>query len=140
MKFDKIITLILIILLIGAISVTIYIIVNPNPGEKFTEFYVLGAGDMAGNYPTNLTVNEIGNVTMGIVNHEHATTIYSLVTILNGTTISNENYTLMDNETRMINLSFQPTQSGNQTLEFKLYKQPDNNTVYRSLLLYLNVA
>ena len=140
MKLDKIITLVLIILLVGAISGTIYIIVNPNVGGKFTEFYVLGAGDMAGNYPTNLTVNEIGNVTIGIVNHEHMTTTYDMVTILNGTTISNENYTLMNNETRIINLSFQPTQSGNQILEFKLYKQPNNNTVYRSLLLHLIVT
>lgn len=140
MKLDKIITLVLIILLVGAISGTIYIIVNPNVGGKFTEFYVLGAGDMAGNYPTNLTVNEIGNVTIGIVNHEHMTTTYDMVTILNGTTISNETYTLMNNETRIINLSFQPKQSGNQILEFKLYKQPNNNTVYRSLLLHLIVT
>ena len=140
MKFDKIISSILIILLVVAISATVYIIINPNPGEKFTEFYILGAGDKAGNYPTNLTVGESGNLTIGIVNHEHATTSYNLITTLDNITISSENYTLMNNETRIINYTFTPTNSGNQTLQFMLYKLPNNGTVYRSLLLYLNVV
>lgn len=140
MNFDKTLSTILIILLVIAISATVYIIVNPNPGEKFTEFYILGAGDKAGNYPTNLSVNEKGNVTIGIVNHEHSITTYNLVATLNGTTISNQNYTLLNNETRMINYSFTPTKTGNQTLQFNLYKVPGNGTVYRSVFLYLNVV
>ena len=140
MNFEKIVTAILIILLVVAVSFTVYIIVKPNPGEKFTEFYVLGAGDKAGNYPTNLSVNETANVTIGIVNHEHSTATYNMITTLNGTVISDENYTLADNETKLINYSFHPIISGHQPLEFKLYKLPDSNTVYRSLLLYLNVS
>ena len=140
MKFDKTLSIILIILLAVAVSATVYIIIVPNPGEKFTEFYILGGGDKAGNYPTNLSVGEAGNLTIGIVNHEQTTTTYNLVTTLNGTTITNENYTLTNNETKMINFTFTPTQTGNsQTLEFKLYKLPNNNTVYHSLLLYVNV-
>jgi len=140
MNFDKTLSTILIILLIAAVSATVYIIVNPNPGQKYTEFYILGAGDMAGNYPTNLSVNEAGNLTIGIVNHEQATTSYNLVAELDNKTISSDNYTLANNETRMINYTFTPTNSGNQTLQLMLYKLPSNGTVYRSLLLYLNVV
>jgi uncharacterized membrane protein len=140
MNYDKTFSSILIILLIVAVAATIYIIINPNPGEKFTEFYILGAGDKAGNYPTNLSVNEVGNVTIGIVNHEHSITTYNMVTTLNGTTISNANYTLQNNETKEINYSFTAINQGNnQKLEFKLYKLPDNNTVYRMVFLNLNV-
>jgi uncharacterized membrane protein len=140
MNYDKTFSSILIILLVVAVSATIYIIVNPNPGEKFTEFYILGVDDKAGNYPTNLSMNEVGNVTIGIVNHEHVTTDYSMVTTLNGTTLSSENFTLANNETKMINYSFKATDQGNnQKLEFKLYKLPDNNTVYRTVFLNLNV-
>lgn len=140
MNYDKTFSSILIILLIVAVAATIYIIVNPNPGEKFTEFYILGVGDKAGNYPTNLSVNEVGNVTIGIVNHEHSTTTYNMVTTLNGTTISSDNYTLLNNETKQINYSFTAINQGNnQKLEFKLYKLPDNNTVYRMVFLNLNV-
>jgi uncharacterized membrane protein len=140
MKFDRTLSIVLIILLVVAVSATVYIIIVPNPGEKFTEFYILGAGDKAGNYPTNLTVGEAGNLTIGIVNHEHATTSYNLVTTLDNITISSANYTLLNNETRIINYTFTPTNSGNHILQFMLYKLPSNGTVYRSLLLYLNVV
>ena len=101
---------------------------------------LLGVDDKAGNYPTNLSVNEVGNVTIGIVNHEQSKTDYNMVTTLNGTTISSENFTLANNETKMINYSFKATDQGNnQKLEFKLYKLPDNNTVYRTVFLNLNV-
>ena len=140
MNYDKTVSSILVILLVVAISATVYIIVNPNPGEKFTEFYILGAGDKAGNYPTNLTLNEVGNVTIGIVNHEQSTTSYNLITTLNGVKINDTNYTLVNNETKEIIYSFQPTEAGNnQTLKFKLYKLPDNTNVYRSVFLFLNV-
>jgi uncharacterized membrane protein len=140
MNNDKKVSSILIILLVVAVIATVYIIVNPNPGDKFTEFYILGMGDKAGNYPTNLSVNEVGNLTIGIVNHEHSTTSYTIVTTLNGTTISSANYTLVNNETKLINYSFKAINPGNnQKLEFKLYKLPDNNTVYRTVFLNLNV-
>ena len=140
MNFDKTLTIVLIVLLVAAIGATVYIIVKPNPGDKFTEFYILGTGDKAGNYPTNLSVNETANVTIGIVNHEQATTSYMMESTLNGGTISNANYTLSNNETRTINYSFKPTLAGNQTLEFLLYKLPSNGTVYRSVYIYLNVV
>lgn len=140
MNFDKTLTIILIVLLVAAIGATVYIIVKPNPGEKFTEFYILGTGDKAGNYPTNLSVNETANITIGIVNHEQTTTSYTMVSTLNDGTISDANYTLLNNETRMINYSFMPTQAGNQTLKFNLYKLPSNGTVYRSVYIYLNVV
>jgi uncharacterized membrane protein len=140
MNFDKTVSIILIILLFAAVAATVYIIVKPNPGEKFTEFYILGTGDKAGNYPTNLSVNQSANITVGIVNHEQSPTTYTMITTLNGRTISDTNYTLINNETRLINYSFMPTESGNQTLVFNLYKLPTNGTVYRSVFIYLNVV
>jgi uncharacterized membrane protein len=141
MNFDKKISLILVVLLVIAVGFTVYIIVNPSPNEKFTELYILGAGDVAGNYPTTLNVGETGNVTIGIVNHEYSTKTYNLITILNNHTISNQNYTLSNNETKLINYSFTPIIAGNnQTLEFDLYKLPNNGTVYRSVFLHLNVV
>jgi len=140
MNFDKTVSIILIVLLIAAVAATVYIIVKPNPGEKFTEFYILGTGNKAGNYPTNLSVNQTANITVGIVNHEQSPTTYTMITTLNGATITEANYTLVNNETRSINYSFRPTESGNQTLVFDLYKLPSNGTVYRSVYIYLSVV
>jgi uncharacterized membrane protein len=141
MNFDKNVSYIIIILLVIAVGATVYIIVNPSPNEKFTELYILGATDQAGNYPTNISLNEAGNVTIGIVNHEDSTTSYNLITTLNGVAISNQNYTLENNQTKNITFSFTPTKTGsNQTLTFNLYKQPNNGTVYRSVFLHINVV
>ena len=100
MNFDKNVSYIIIILLVFLIGVTVYIIVHPSPNEKFTELYILGATDQAGNYPTNISLNDTGNVTIGIVNHEDSTTSYNLIATLNGVAISNQNYTLKNNETK----------------------------------------
>ncbi len=141
MNFDKKISLFLIILLVIAVAVTVYITVVPNPGEKFTEFYILGSDQKAGNYPTQLTQGQTGNVFVGMVNHEHTTTTYNLQIKLSNATLKNENYTLADNEKKVIPFSFQADKTGNnQKLEFLLYKLPDNANVYRWLDLMINVS
>ena len=141
MNFDKRVSIILIIILLAAVVATVYIILNPNPGEKFTEFYILGPDGKAGNYPTNLTTDQSGNVIIGITNHEQSNTTYNLIIQLNNETLKNANYTLSNNQNIQIPFSFTPKTTGkNQKLEFLLYKMPDMNTVYRSLYLNLNVS
>ena len=139
MNFDRKISLILIIIIIAAFAATVYIIVNPHPGEKFTEFYILGTDGKAGNYPTNLTAGQTGNLTVGIVNHEQSTVTYNLVIKLDNKQLKNENITIPYNEKKEIPFSFTASAGANQKLEFLLYKMPDNNTVYRSLNLNVNV-
>ena len=140
MNLDKKISIILLIILIAAVAGVIYIILNPNPGEKFTEFYILGPGGKAGNYPTNLTAGQIGNVTVGIVNHEQSTTTYNLIIKLNNNTLKNENITLSNNEKKEIPFSFNAVKGDNQKIDFLLYKMPNNSTIYRSLYLDVNVS
>lgn len=48
-----------------------YVTTTPRQGEQFTEFYILGPGGKMADYPTNLTVGQQGNVTIGIKNHEY---------------------------------------------------------------------
>ena len=98
-KIDKILTIILIISIVLAVSMTVYVIAMPKEGEKFTEFYVLGPNGTADNYPTDLRVGEEGEVIIGIVNHEYANVTYQLEVKLNGTVIGKENADLKHNET-----------------------------------------
>lgn len=140
-NIDKTLSVILIIALIAAVAITIYIVVFPQPGEKFTEFYILGPNGKAGDYPSNLTVSESGNMIIGIVNHEYANTTYELKVKLNQTILKDENITLTNNEKKEIAFTFKPTKIGNnQKLEFLLFKPPGNSTTYRSLYLYMNVT
>ena len=138
---DRILSIVLVISIIIAVSATAYVIVVPKEGEKFTEFYILGQNGTASDYPTNLTVGQAGNVTIGIVNHEYSDVNYEMVIKLNNQTINDTNITLSNNQTYLQPFTFTPgTYGQNQELEFELYKLPDNNTVYRSLHLWVNVA
>ena len=138
---DRILSIILVISIIIAVSATAYVIVVPKEGEKFTEFYILGQNGTASDYPTNLTVGQTGNVTIGIVNHEYSDVNYEMVIKLNNQTINDTNITLSNNQTYLQPFMFTPSTYGqNQELEFELYKLPDNNTVYRSLHLWINVG
>ncbi|NQE52834.1 hypothetical protein C5S29_04505 [ANME-1 cluster archaeon GoMg3.2] len=149
-KIDRILTVVLIISIVLALSVTVYVIVTPKEGEKFTEFYVLGPGGKAEEYPTNLTVGEEGEVIIGVVNHEYAAVAYQLELKLNGGVIDQKSILLTHNETWEGPFTFKPKKAGeDQKLEFLLYKNPFNKSVYgeedevgtyRSLHLWVDVT
>ncbi|MDO8616008.1 MAG: DUF1616 domain-containing protein [Dehalococcoidia bacterium] len=52
-------------------------------GERFTEFYLLGADGSAEGYPAVLTVGEPATVTLGIVNREGAEVQYAVSLLIN---------------------------------------------------------
>ena len=94
MNRTKVLTFILAAALILAVGGTILIVVLPQPSEPFTELYLLGPGGKASGYPTNLTVGQMGNVTVGVVNHENANVDYRLVATLANKTIATKTFSL----------------------------------------------
>ena len=66
-------TIALVASIIIAASTLAYVVATLRPGERFTEFYILGPGGNASGYPTKLNVSEAGTVILGTVNHESAT-------------------------------------------------------------------
>jgi uncharacterized membrane protein len=140
MNKDHYFSIIVIILLtIGVLSV-IYIIINPQPSEKFTEFYVLNTEGQAGNYPVNLSTAEVAKVSMVVVNNEHQQANYLVVVKLENSTIYHEEFILLNNEKKEIPLEFSAQSSGRQKLEMFLYRLPDTSNAYRYLFLELNVS
>jgi uncharacterized membrane protein len=141
MKLDKTISTILIILIILGVSAVVYIVINPQPNEKFTELYILGENGKAGNYPINMSASETGKVTVGIVNHENMKTSYNLIVKSGNNTIYHKsNLTLPSNGKIEIPVEFNLTKRGNNTVEFLLYKLPDETKVYRSVYLTVNIS
>jgi uncharacterized membrane protein len=133
-------TIFLAIVLVVAICGVILIVVLPQPSEPFTELFLLGSGGNASNYPTNLTVGQTANVTVGVVSHENANANYTLVVTLDNATITTRSFSLANNEQWENSISFAPTHSGmGQKLDFFLFKGGDPN-VYRSVYLYLTVT
>ncbi|OPX60339.1 MAG: hypothetical protein A4E25_00624 [Methanobacterium sp. PtaB.Bin024] len=139
-KNERILSIILILSILLAICTTTYIILKPRESEKFTEFYILGPNGTASDYPTNLTSNQNGNLTIWVVNHEQTTTKYKLVVTVSNTTLKNETITLNNGQKEEIPFNFTAGSTGQKKMEFLLYKLPDQNTVYRSLHLWLNIT
>lgn len=136
----QIISLILVVILISMIGVTINIILNPVPSEKFTEFYILGPTGKAYDYPTNLKLGETAEVIIGVINHEYQTTKYRIIIKIGEKIIDNTTLTLKNGEKWEKRFKFTPTEAGdNQKLQFLLYRLPDEKRVYRSLHLFINV-
>jgi uncharacterized membrane protein len=166
-KFNKSLTLILVVAILGAFGTLGYTIMNPKVGEKFSELYILGLNGKAQDYPTGFLMQKgqvisvnygsqisdnstgLGEVTLGIVNHEQQKEIYSL-----RITISDEPATvtydgkqaelikpieLQSGEKWEQKIGFAPKHIGDkQKVEFLLYKV-DNSTVENSLHLWIDV-
>jgi len=100
-KLDKALTVILIVAIISSIATLGYVITHPRPGEKFTEFYILGPEGKAADYPTELFVGEEGRVILGIANHEYRNVTYHVEVWL-----VNLTYNFTTNDTIIHNMYF----------------------------------
>ena len=90
-RLDKALTFVLATSIIIAAASLVYAVVTPKTGEKFTEFYLLGAEGMADEYPSDLILGEEVSVIIGIVNHEYQTTNYTIeIWLINQTIVYNE--------------------------------------------------
>lgn len=135
---NKILSLILFIALLASIAATIYIILTPKIGERFTEFYILGEKGKATDYPTKLKINETGRVIVGIVNHEYTPVNYTLILSMQGEELLKREVKLMHNSTWEQLIEFQIQRSGK--LEFLLYKEYNYTTPYRNLHLWIDLS
>jgi uncharacterized membrane protein len=79
---ERILSILLFIAIITAMMTTIYIIVVPKQGEKFTEFYILGEKNKAADYPTMLIPGKEYLVYIGVGNHEFRNITYTIETHL----------------------------------------------------------
>ena len=141
-NLNRIVSLILVIAIVFAVSMVVYVIVTPKQGEKFTEFYILGPGGKADDYPTTLHVGEEGEVIIGVVNHEYSNVTYLLDVRLEDEGLREEHIALVHNETWERPFTFRATEAGeDQKLEFLLFKEGGNETEpYRSLHLWVDVT
>ena len=155
---DKFLTVTLAASTVVAAGTLAYVVTTPGPGERFTEFFILGPSGNASDYPNNLTVNETGSIILGIVNREAAVVSYTVRVDLVGLRIRYNN-TAGFNETVEVNLttwstfnvtlangqnwtrpySFRINDTGLWKIEFLLLKDHDLSSAYRELHLYLRV-
>lgn len=137
---DKVLSIVLIAAIAGAIGTVSYAAATPRVGEKFTEFYALGSESSVIEYPTELRVGEEGRVIVGIINREQETVNYWVEVRIDGV---EENRTglleLEHDEKREESVSFTPDRAGDsQKVEFLLYKGGESEP-YLKLHLWVDV-
>ena len=137
---DRVLSIILVITIMGALGALGYVIATPKVGEKFTEFQVLGLEGKATDYPRELKVGEEGRVIVGIINREHETVSYRMEVKIDGVRNNQVGPLELEHDERWEEIvSFTPDRAGdNQKVEFLLYKNGENEP-YLKLHLWLKV-
>ncbi|MCK5774510.1 MAG: DUF1616 domain-containing protein [Thermoplasmata archaeon] len=150
---DKVLTVGIVVMMLLSVGMLIYIIVVPREGEAFTEFYVLGSGGMADDYPRNFIVGEPRSIFIGVGNHEHRTMNFTIVlsidptaenvtvSSLNDLTLSTVNrpslgIQVKDGSTLEIPCNFTIDQPGSYKLQLLLFR---GERMYRDLHLWVRV-
>ncbi|MDY6958387.1 MAG: DUF1616 domain-containing protein, partial [Halobacteriota archaeon] len=106
--------------------------------EEFTELYILGAGGMAEDYPTELHLLEPTSITVGVRNYEYAPVNYRLEVWLGDYLVNSQELNLEHDWTWVNNISILPKHIGkSMKLQFLLFKEGMEEP-YRSTHLWVN--
>jgi len=141
-KLNKILSISLIVAILAAIGCLGYVIATPKQGEKFTEFYILGLGGKAQDYPKEAIAGQPMYLIMGIVNHEHQTISYRVEIKTNGEIIKQLTIGSLEYEQKWEGtISFTSRTPGEkQNFEFYLYKNDEASLCFKDPLhLYIDV-
>lgn len=145
---DRVLSIVLVAAIVGSLATLGYVLATPRIGERFTEFYILGPGGKAENYPTELRVGEEGKVIVGVVNREHEPAAYRLEIWIDGQQVKlrvlgedrDDVSFELEHERKWERLiGFVPQTVGLQKVEFVLYR--DGEVYFESPLhLWVDVG
>ena len=79
---DRGLSALLVVSIVVAVATTAYVIAVPKEGEHFTEFYILGPGGKAADYPTDFPANSAQTLIVGVGNHEYREINYTVEALL----------------------------------------------------------
>ena len=147
-RLSRALSIVLILAILGTIGTLVYTVAFPKVGERFTQFYLLGLGGAAINYPVDFTMTDgivtsvgydeggilhaaTGQLTIGIINNEQQATTYAVELLIDGaaTSILADGITvdqlgpitLQNNEKWEKEIGFAPSHTGdNQRVDFVL--------------------
>jgi len=140
-SLNRIIKLFLCIVLVVSLVSVVYLVVFHNPGEGYTEFYLLDYDENITDYPINLSSGSVHKLLLGIKNQEHKGMDYTVKVKKEDEVITEYNISLEDKKSIEIPYFMDCTRlkGENQTLNFELYKSGED-AVYRKVFLRFNVV
>lgn len=133
----------LLLILLLSLTGVIYIAVEqPSTNEPYTEFYTLGSSGNASDYPNNLTVEERGELIVGVSNQEGEDITYSIKLTTNSSTLASDEMTVPEEQTREQSMSFNIKEPGRHRVYIELYKRQSPDPAadpYQRLWLWVEV-
>lgn len=144
---DKVLNAVLLVSVIVALSTLGFVVTATPPGERYTEFYILGKTSNALSYPTEFKLGETKPVTVGVVNHENQQQMYDLQVVLRSNDTAQTSVLYSDVITvqhgakweKVVNLT--PDRVGkNMEIDFLLYRHTDLSTPYRETRFGVDVT
>jgi uncharacterized membrane protein len=163
-RIDRFLNVVLTILILVAVITTVYVVVVPKEGERFTEFYLLNENRTAADYPAQIITGRTYPLYIGVGNQENRDMAYTIETWMLRTKFDNvtntsriiamdsNNYlsfVLANNETTIIPYNLSVGKTGYNEVEFLLFNETvpgfeetgrDRiNASYRNLHLWLTV-
>lgn len=137
-RADRLLSFVLVVAILLAVLSTVYVIVVPKEGERFTEFFILGEKQKAADYPDRLGVGESYPLYIGVGNHEYRNVTYTIETwgmfvesddvtntsrILEMDPLWRHSLTLAHNETADIAYNLSVEKTGYNRIEFLLFNE-----------------
>jgi len=138
---DRTLSITLFAVIVIALGAFLYGILAPGVGEKFTEFYILGAEGKAADYPKELTLGKADSVTVGLINREQTTARYKVMVTLDGEKIGETGEVPLNHDEKWEQVvTFTPHQTGaDLKLEFLLFRDGGAEPYQKPLHLWVTV-
>jgi uncharacterized membrane protein len=138
---DRTLSITLFAVIVIALGTFLYGILAPGVGEKFTEFYILGAEGKAADYPKDLTLGKADSVTVGLINREQTTARYKVMVTLDGEKIGETGEVPLNHDEKWEQVvTFTPHQTGaDLKLEFLLFRDGGTQPYQKPLHLWVTV-
>lgn len=140
--WERVLTITLVVAILGALGMLGYILATPKEKEAFTEFYILGQGGKAVDYPIDLKLGAESKVTVVIVNHEGKQVSYRVEVVIGSKKSGEAGPVVLVNEQKWEGkVGFVTEMLGeNQKIELLLYKSGEVEPYLGPLYLWVNVG
>jgi uncharacterized membrane protein len=133
-------TTVLALPVIATIIAVVGLALSPPPVNEFTEFYILGQGSGARQYPRIVVIGESVTIAVGVHNQEGTSQTYAIEVRDGGTLIGQQlPFTLAAEQQQVMEVTLTPTVTGEtRPIEFLLLRGEDGE-IYRRLELLMRV-
>ena len=137
---DRSLTVALAVSIFAALGTFLFVLAKPDVGERFTEFYVLGPGGEADDYPDRVLQGQLLNPIVGVINREHQDLDYRIRIEVGGQEVEQITDIHLAHDQKWVErVVFALEEPGKQQrLQFQLYREGQDEP-YRSLHLWVDV-